>query len=645
VTLAPSSSGDDVRSSRPYWPLRAPLWSLGLAWAILLGAAVLALERSSPLLLNLGAGDAPYARGFRGGWERDGLTQSGDTEFHWTLDGARLEFPLEVGSGRLRARLRLARFASTPAEMTLLVSRQEVDHFHQPPHGWTVREVDLGEVRGPLSLQFRSRAPDGDPMGVALDWVEVSGAGLVFPRAGLIPGLALFLLGLPLFVGLLSRNARAGLLAGCLLALLAAFALLIDRLGGLVAVAASGLPGLLLLAFLAGAFWALGRLFPETPPFAAAIPVFVAFVALLALFHPFYYYPDVDTHARFVSAIRARPFLVWDPTEFQLKEGTWTRQIGGARVAFPYSPAFHLLALPLAPLLGDVSAVKLVGISSFALTLGLVFVLARVLGLGSGEALLAQLFAALLPVGASRLALALYPGLLGEAAELFLVVFLLRAPAFGTLWVFVVLVVSQLAYVGSLANVGAFLGFFVAFELVKGDRPRALRLVLAWALSAACVFALLDLRFVPTLFRDVLPHLRESSGKGLGAGPGLSVFELLCFRLAGFFDLVAPLLALLGIRSLSRAPAGGRHMGLSLLLGGAVLLALRVEAPALFQDVKDAELLLPIVSVLASAGLFFLLRRGLLGRLLGIASFLEIAYFGLSGAARVYAERFLAVGR
>ena len=110
----------------------------------LLVLAGLAFERPAPLFLNLGAGDAPFARGFRGGWERDGLTHSGDTQFRWTLDGARLEFPVSVLSGRLGARLRLARFAPPEASLTLLVQKREIDRFVQPPRGWSVRAVDLG---------------------------------------------------------------------------------------------------------------------------------------------------------------------------------------------------------------------------------------------------------------------------------------------------------------------------------------------------------------------------------------------------------------------------------------------------------------------------------------------------------------------
>lgn len=620
---------------------RLSSWHLGLAWVVLLLVAFCSLERPAPLLLNLGAGDAPYARGFRSGWERDGLTGSGETQFRWTLDGARLEFPVTVLSGHLSARLRLARFVDTPVEMTLLAAKKEVDRFEQRPHGWLVRDVDLGELSGPLVLQFRSRTKDGDAMGVALDWAEVRGAGLVLPRAKLVPGLLAFFLGLPALLLVLSRSVRAGLVAGCAVSGVAAVALLLDRLGGLAALSAAGSPGLALLLLLAGIYWVLGRLFPPAPPWAVALPLAAALVGLVSLFHPFYYYPDVETHARFVGAIRADPALAWNPTAFQMREGTWTRQIAGQRVAFPYSPVFHLAALPLSFVFGETSAVKLVGIASFAGTLYLVFILSRLLGLGEWEGLFAQTIAALLPVGSSRLSLALYPGLLGEALELFLAAFLVSARS--TASTLAVLFVSQLTYIGSLVNVSAVLSFFLALELLRGDRARALRLLILSVVAAVLVFALLDLRFVPTLFREVMPHLGESSSKTPQASLGL--VEILRSRLGGFFDAVVPLLAIAGIKTLREARGTARHMGLALLLGGLTLLILRVLAPALFEDVKDVELLLPILSVLASGGLFCLSGKGRAGPFVRVLGLLLIAYFGLSASAKAYADRFFAIGR
>src|SRR5437773_858091 len=147
-------------------PPRASLIAAALAWVGALLAAVLALERPAPLFVNLGAGDAAFARGFRSGWERDGLRGSGETMIRWTLDGSRLELPVRVVSGSLVARLRLARFAPGRADVAVLVGGQVRDRWTQPSQGWSVREAPLDEARGPLALTFRSQSDDGDGLGM-----------------------------------------------------------------------------------------------------------------------------------------------------------------------------------------------------------------------------------------------------------------------------------------------------------------------------------------------------------------------------------------------------------------------------------------------------------------------------------------------
>jgi hypothetical protein len=139
---------------------------LGLFWlaSVLLWGAV--LQRPTPLFVNLGAGDAAFAHGFRADWERDGLRGGGETMFHWTEDGARLGVPVQVLSGRPVARLRLARFAPNEAQITLLSGERVIDRWTQPPRGWDIREVTLGAVHGPIALQFRSEASGNDPLGV-----------------------------------------------------------------------------------------------------------------------------------------------------------------------------------------------------------------------------------------------------------------------------------------------------------------------------------------------------------------------------------------------------------------------------------------------------------------------------------------------
>jgi hypothetical protein len=125
--------------------------------------------------------------------------------FRWAEDGSRLELPFSVGAGRLTARIRLARFAPSPTEVTIEAGGRAVDHWVQPSVGWRVREVDLGELRGPLTLTFRAHGKErshGGGRGLA----EVVGAEMVRPTGRLAGRLVLFFLGPPLLAWLITRS-------------------------------------------------------------------------------------------------------------------------------------------------------------------------------------------------------------------------------------------------------------------------------------------------------------------------------------------------------------------------------------------------------------------------------------------------------
>jgi hypothetical protein len=96
--------------------------------------------------------------------------------------------------------------------------------------------------------------------------------------------------------------------------------------------------------------------------------------------------------------------------DYQARTGAWTRDVGGRRVAFPYSPAFHVLAWPAALVLGgaggEVRGRRRAGPDRAPRPCA-----GRSLGFGPRAALLAQALIVLLPVTASRLVLALFPTL------------------------------------------------------------------------------------------------------------------------------------------------------------------------------------------------------------------------------------------
>jgi hypothetical protein len=634
-------------------PRRGRLRLAALAWLGGLLAAIAALERPAPLFLNLGAGDAPFARGFRGGWERDGLRQSGETMFRWTLDGSRLELPVSVATGRLGVRMRAARFAPGTADVAVSAGGAERDRWTQAPQGWRVRDVDLGDLRGSLGLTFRSHSADAEGLGVALDWVEVTGAGLIVPQARLMPGLAGFLVGIPVLVGLFFRSGGAGFVTGVIVLAMTAAAIAMDRLGGLVAVSRAGFPCLIALATTGVAARALGRAWSEPRDNdgarGAVIPAAVVVTALAALAHPFYYYPDVDTHARYLAEARADPGLLVDPGDYQARTGAWTREIGGRRIAFPYSSAFHVLAWPAALLLGEELAVKCVATVALGLTVLLVHALARCLGFGARTALLAQALIALLPVTASRLVLALYPALLAQALELLLIVFLARSAggAGRGRWAWtlaLMLLVCQAAYTGSLLNVGLLMPIVSVFDAAAGERRRALRLLVLYVAATLAVLAAQYARFLPVLWRDVLPHAAETTvASAEGAGAGIVAPALR--RLGLFYDVAYPLLLVPGLIAIRGAAPTARRVVAAALSAGGALLVLRYAAPVVFRDAKEVELLAAPVAALAAGGAAWLWRRGPVPRAGAVLAILAAAAWGASRAALAYGDRFVAVGR
>ncbi len=625
---------------------------LAVAWGSGTLAFVAILQAPRPLFVNVGAGDAPFARGFRDAWERDGLTGSGETMFRWAEDGSRLELPVSVGAGHLTARVRLARFAPRPAEIVVESAGREVDRWVQPPRGWRVREIDLGEAQGPLALTFRAHAEDGDPMAVAVDWVEVAGAGRLRPTGALAGGLALFFLGPPLVVFLIVRSGAVAAGVGAFAAAGAAVAAACDRLGGAWACADAALPLVLVVLALA----LLGRLMSRAWPDAAAgrapavtVPLLLAVAALVAFFHPAYYYPDVDSHARFLQALRANPSLLVDPTQPWERRGDVTREIGGQKVPIPYAMVFHATAWPLATVLGDVAALKTVAVLSAAALVLLVHPLARAGGLAPPWASVAQVIAALLPVLTSRLSLALYPTLFGETWVVLLLAHLARrlshldgARDGAAATTFVLL--AEAAYTGSLPMVSAVVLVLTVVELSVGEWRRALRLSGGWAIATAILLATMYIGFLPTLWKGILPHVLQG---GVPASvPGADGALVSAVRRLGiFYDGVFPALALAGLVAFREMPAPARRVLASALAAGAGVVVLRYVLATALRDAKDVELLLAPMAVLGAAGLAWLWSRGRAGQaaaVLGLAG-------GLVWAAvrdvALYAERFLAAGR
>jgi hypothetical protein len=625
---------------------------LALAWAAGVGVFVAGTQRAQPLFVNVGAGDTSFARGFRGQWERDGLTGSGETMFRWAEDGSRLELPVAVGKGHLRARLRLARFVPLPAEIVLESGGREVDRWTQPSLGWRVRDIDLGEAGGPFVLTVRARAEDGNPMAMAVDWLEVNGAESVRPSRDLALRLALFFFGPALVILLITRSVPLAAGAAALAALVASAAVWLDRLGGAVACAEAALPAVLVVAILGLCDRLRSRAWPDpggTPGRALAVPLLLVVTATVAFFHPFFYYPDVDSHGRFLQALRVNPSLLVDPTQPWQRRGDVTREIGGQKVPIPYAMVFHAAAWPLSPLLGDAGALKTVAVLAAAAVVLLVYSLARASGLLPPWALLAQGLAAMLPLLTSRLSLALYPTLFGLAFVVLLLVHLARrlshldgARDGAAALTFVLL--AEAAYTGSLLTVSALVVVLFAATTAGGEWTRALRLLGAWAIATAILLLTMYVGFLPTLWSGVLPYVFEGGGPASAAVPQPVLWAGLR-RLGLFYDLLVPVLALLGLALDRVMSSHARRLLACALVAGGGILFLRYLVPAALRDAKEVELLLAPLAVLAAAGLSVVWAQGRTGRALAVLAVAGAAAWSALRDVSLYADRFFAAGR
>jgi hypothetical protein len=525
-----------------------------------------------------------------------------------------------------------------------------VDRWVQPSVGWRVREIDLGEIRGPLTLTFRAHGEGSDSTAVAVDWAEIQGAETVRPTSRLAGRLALFFLGPPLLAWLITRSGVLATGVAAFASVVAAAAVWRDRLGGVWACADAALPALLAVLVLLGLDRLMVRHWPD--PAAprgrtVALPLLFAIAACVAFFHPFCYYPDVDTHGRFLQALRDNPSLLVDPTQPWQRRGDVTREIGGQKIPIPYAMVFHAAAWPLSPLLGDTGALKTVAVIAAAAVVLLVHPLARVAALDPMWATLAQLLAVVLPVLTSRLSLALYPTLFGLAWVTLLLVHLSRRlghldGARDGAAALTFILIAEAAYTGSLLTVSALVLTLSAVLAVRGEWRRALRLSIGWAIATAILMATMYVGFLPTLWGGVLPYVFEGGGGAAAAATRDPVWISALRRLGVFYDSVYPVLALLGLVVARGMPASARRvLACAVTVGGAILV-FRYALPTALRDAKDVELLLAPIAVLSAAGLSVVWGQGRTGRALAVLAFAGAVVWAAVRDWALYADRFFA---
>jgi hypothetical protein len=607
---------------------RGPWLDLACALLAALLPALASLHGSpGPLsvTLNVGPNDAAYLEGFHPHYEGAGAIA---TRWSTTRAGVRLPFAV---SGRAALVTRAARVLPQTADVTVAFAGQVVDRYAARGGRFDVRRVDLPLGHGlPATVAFdiapRAGAADvgpasgGPTRGLSVDWLRLelgvygrlhaTGAAAWRPAA-----LAALLFVLWRVVGF-GRRAALGLALPFAVALAAAgwFQPLVQA-----HVLRLLLPGVALAGALAAA-WLRRR-----PGGRWVLVIVVAgyLVKGAGLFHPDFFYPDVQLFRRYVNAFsEAQGSLAERGVAAQEQTNTaYPRFVAGRPYAFPYSPVFFLpfLLLPRdAALIEDAQRhVALLAVSAEGL---LVFWLAGLLfrrrardtpDEAARTGLLAALVSVLLPIHYSRLLLAMWPTLVGHVFDLLAIGVLARwtltstaVRAQGRRFARLVLAVQAalLMYVSSLINLGALLAALAWLE----RRRRGVWLLRAWGLAALVTVLALYGPFVQLAWTEMLPAITgQSPALALpadaprptppitGLGPALG-------RVLLFYGLGWPLLAVAGFVAARReARARTWRLLVAWAAAFALLLALRAFGFGLFKDLKELTFVAPLVALTA----------------------------------------------
>ena len=677
-------AGGEPRRSRPAWLDAAVLVLVALfAW----GAARFGVGASRPALLDFGPNDVGYVQGFRPDWERDGRTR-----FRWTGTSSTVSLPFRtVGEGH-RLRLRLRRHFVEPARVTLKVEGRTVAVFDvQADTKTPYRVVDVPlprlEGRHPFVLSIESHSDNPRPLGMALDWMELTRAS---SDARFLPSAAM-----------LARAALTG-----------AAAYLAPRLAGAAPVVSLVHAGLMVVAILLGSArdpiaaerilregapvygvvaivavlllrWRRGRaaLGFDSPALAGALALLVLValaIRLALLLHPQFFYPDVKVHGLFAWELARHGPMAFlrDFTQNQYRYSLGLQMENGHWYAFPYPPLFYALCWPVVSLAGyrPEAAVAVVAAAINSLEGLVIFGIARALKRTSALALAAAAAHPLLPIFIARLTLAYFPALVGHAVDAVVILYLLsRLEGLDRRGVVLRLAglmgLAFLTYTQSLLNFAVLLGLFFVLQILFERQPQTVRRLAGLALASALGLALASVfygRYVPVfldmrrgipmreeqVLLDKIEQQRKSAVEQEAApadvddpyaGPGVNPIRGLRkagWRLWIFYGLFAPVVVAGVVLLYARSDGAlARFIGawaltylvLNLASGG-------LPGPNLVRYNKDMEIVAPLCCIaLAAVGLWLWSRARPMGVLYGL-SYLG---FGAFRAWRYLTEKFV----
>jgi hypothetical protein len=679
--------GGEPRRSRPAWLEAA---AAILAALVACGAVSLGTRLAHTALLDFGPNDAGYVHGFRPDWERDGLTR-----FRWTGISSTVTLPFRVAGEGHRLRLRLRRHFVEPARVTFKVEGRSVAAFEvQADTKVPYRIVDVPlprlDGRHPFVLAIEAPSDNPRPLGLALDWLELtraSNAARFLPPPSLLARASL--LGLMAF--LVSRLAGAPLAISLVHSLLISLSLFLGALRDPMAterILREGTPVYVFVAILVALLmrWrrcraALGVESPAVSGVLATLTLVALGVRLTLLLHPQFYYPDVKVHGLFAWELARHGLLAFlrDFTVNQYRYSLGLQMENGHWYAFPYPPLFYALCWPVVSLAGyrpDV-AVAVVAAAINSLEALVIFGIGRAL-LKDAAALALAAAAAhpLLPIFIARLTLAYFPALVGHAVDAVVILYLVsrleRLDRPGVVLKLGGLMgLAFLTYTQSLLNFAVLVGLFLALELLLDRNREAMRRLAGLALASALGLALASVfygRYVPifidmrrgvpmpeeqVLLDKIAQQQKSAAAQDAApadaapddpyAGPGVDPIRGLRkagWRLWIFYGLFAPVVVagILLLYARSEGPWARfvaawalTYLVLNLASGG-------LPGPNLVRYNKDMEVVAPLCCVaLAAVGLWLWSRARPLGALYGV-SYLG---FGAFRAWRYLTEKFV----
>ena len=587
--------------------LRDAVLLLALA-APALYLAVAGVPAPVTVLFNLGPNDADYVTGFEPHYEIDGPVAT-----RWTTYRAEVDLPLTLRGGPADLSYRFSRVLPETAVVDVRLAGGLVDRFTCRGGVWTTRTVHLAALPStPLRIELVIDSHDRRNLGLKLDWIrlDASGGRVGFRDLAAWRPLMLVVIAFVLFrvSGLSPEMAALHTLPWPVATWLWGRA---DPFALAHVLSKVTLPALALTA-------ACAAIMRGRPGGRWVVPLFLAGYLLkgAGVFHPAYFYPDVQNHGRYVQAYaEAFGSIAERGVAAQRKVNTaYPRFVGGRPYAFPYSPVFFI---PFTPLAADSArvedALRHVGLAAAAAEVPAVFWLGS-LALGPGAGVAAAAVAAFLPPLYSRLLYAMWPTIAGHLLDVLAIgaaLALARRPARkAPLLAFGLLTLAAfLTYISSLFNLALFI---VCLALLERRRAPVLLGVLAAAAGATVLW--LYGPFTRAFLFEIVPGLAHGAGVATPAsasGPAPGGLLAAMSRVPLFYGWGLPALTVAGLVLVRRqADPPARHVLAAYGLAFVALVLMRGLGGGLFRDLKEITFVGPLVAITAGASLETLARRG-----------------------------------